>query len=253
MPAPGSARLARTVHDGRRTEPQRRHRKGEPVADGRPVESTPLNHPVLGPSLSIYSDRRQALAGLFLDLAFLCVALVGFLLGAGDLTGSNPQNAGFTLPPILGLAQILAAFVVAGWAIRAGWHAVGRIRNPASVIVGRDGFQFQAGDGPVSWDEVDSIGDFRYPDDQPRSLRVQLSDPAEYAKRHSLSPVGLVIARLNRGELALGHDTIMPIDALQALMRKRLAEFNGEGPAAKKAVPAASSNRPAKRRHVPKR
>jgi hypothetical protein len=225
------------------------------VAADRRIESTPLNHPVLGPSLSIYSDRRQALAGLFLDLAFMCVALIGFLLGMGDLTGGSSDASGLRLPPILGLAQILAAIVVAAWAIRAGWQAVGRIRNPASVIVGRDGFQFQSGDGPVGWDEVDSVGDSRYPDDQPRSLRVRLSDPAEYRRRHSLSPVGLVIARLNRGELVLGHDTVMPINTLQALMRKRLAEFQGSSPVAVTGAAAVTaSNRPPKRRrHAPRK
>jgi hypothetical protein len=224
------------------------------VPSGRPMESTPMNHPVLGPSVWIYSDRRQALASLFLALAFFIVSILGFLLGAGDVTGQSAGTGGFQLPPILGVAQIAAAAVVAVWSIRYGLAALGRIRNPASVIVGRDGFQFQAGEGPVGWDEVDGIGDPRYPDDGPRSLRVQLRDPAEYARRHSLSPVGRIIARLNRGELVLGQDTIMPINALQALMRKRLAEFNGEGPAAtRKAVPGVESDRPPKRRHVPRR
>jgi hypothetical protein len=120
------------------------------------------------------------------------------------------------------------------------------MRNTASLVVGRDGFEFRVGDGPVGWDEVESIGDRSSPDDQPRNLRVQLKDPGEYASRHSLSPVGRLLSLLNRRELVLGHDTIMPLGAVQALMRKRLSEFRDTDSAP--ATVRAASSRPARRR-----
>jgi len=219
------------------------------LASGRRIESSPVNHPVLGPAVSIYSDRRQSLATLFLDLAFICVALLGFFLGAEDLTGAS-SGSSISLPPILGAAQIAAAAVVAAWAIRAAWLAIGRIRRPASLIVGRDGFEYLWGNGPVGWDEVESVGDRNSPDERPRTLRVQLSDPAAYAARHSLSPIGRLVHLLNRHELVLGHDSIMPAAAVQALMRKRLAEFRGIDHS-RGAVPAAAVGRGLRRRPRP--
>ncbi len=218
------------------------------MATGPQVDSTPVNHPVLGPSVSIYADRRASWGSLFLALAFLVVGLLGLLLGAGDLTGQSAGTGGIELPPVLGLGQIVAALVVGAWAIRSALMAIGRIRHPATVLVGRDGFEFAAGDGPVGWDEVESVDDTSAPEGQPRSLRVQLSDPAAYRIRHSVSPFGRSLSYLNHGDLILGHDTIMPTAAVQALMRKRLAEFRGIDPVAAR-PPAAALRRAPKRRH----
>ena len=223
------------------------------MASGRPIESTPLAHPVLGPAVTIYCARRQSLANLFLDLAFLCVAFIGFFLGLGDATGSNSGAGSMSFPPIVGVAQIAAAFVVGGWAIRAGTRAIGRVRSTASLVVGRDGFEFRVGDGPVSWDEVEGIGDRGLNNDQPRSLRVHLEDPGEYASRHSLSPIGRVLFLLNRRELVLGHDTIMPLGAVQTLMRKRLSEYRGTDLAPATARAGVTRHAPKRRRQGPRK
>ena len=218
------------------------------MASDRQTESTPVNHPVLGPAVEIYSDRRQSWGSLFLDLAFLCVALLGFVLGYGDMTGGTASNVGgLTLPPILGLAEIAGAAVVAAWAIRAAWRAIGRIRGPAFIVVGRNGFEYQAGNGPVGWDEVQSVGDPNSPDEQPRTLKVQLRDPSEYARRHSLSAIDRAFSLLARGDLVLGHETIMPVSEVQALMRKRLAEFRGVDHSSAAISPAALSRTPKRR------
>lgn len=222
------------------------------MATGQPVELTPTTHPVLGPGLTIYADRRQAWGSLFLALAFFAVALLGIVLGTGDLSGQSAGTGGIELPPILGLAEIAGALVIGAWSVRSAWLAIGRIRNPATLVVGRDGFEFRTGDGPVGWDEVESVGDPGSPDERPRALRVQLKDRAEYARRHSLSLFGLLLSRANQGDLVLGHDTIMPIAAVQALMRKRLAEFSGDGRSTA-AIPAAAVSRRPKRRPSPKR
>jgi hypothetical protein len=240
------ARVASTGHDDRRTEAQRCE-KGEPVASDRQTESTPVNHPVLGPAVEIYSDRRQSWGTLFLDLAFLCVALLGFVLGAGDLTGGTSSVGSLTIPPILGLAEIAGAAVVAAWAIRAAWRAIGRIRGPAFLVVGRDGFEYLAGNGPVGWDEVESVSDANSPDEQPRALKVQLKDPGDYARRHSLSPIDRAFSLLTRGDLVIGHETIMPVAEVQALMRKRLTEFRGVDRSGVAVSPAAVSRTPKRR------
>ena len=219
------------------------------MASDRQTASTPVNHPVLGPAVEIYADRRQSWGTLFLDLAFLCVALLGFVLGYGDLTGGTVSNVGsLTLPPILGLGEIVGAAVIAAWAIRAGSLAIGRIRRPAFIVVGRDGFEYLAGNGPVRWGEVESVRDSSAPDEQPRTLKVQLRDPADYARRHRLSPIDRAFSLLTRGDLVLGHESIMPVPAVQALMRKRLAESRGIDRSDVAVSPAATSRTP-KRRH----
>jgi hypothetical protein len=244
--------VASTGHDDRRTEALRCE-EGEPVASDRQTESTPVNHPVLGPAVEIYSDPRQSWGTLFLDMAFLCVALLGFVLGFGDVSGGTTSNVvNLTLPPILGLAEIVGAAVIAGWAIRAGSLAIGRIRRPAFLVVGRDGFEYLAGKGPVSWDEVDSVSDPNSPDEQPRTLRVHLNDPGDYARRHSLSPIDRAFSLLTRGDLVLGHETIMPLGKVQAMMRKRLEEFRGIGGSSVSISPAALSRTP-KRRPRPRK
>jgi hypothetical protein len=247
------ARVASTGHDDRRNE-AKRGEEGEPVARDRQTESTPVKHPVLGPAVELYSDRRQSWGALFLDLAFLCLALLGFVLGLGDLSGGTTSNFGsLTLPPILGLAEILGAVVMAAWAIRAGSLAIGRIRRPALLVVGRDGFEYLAGNGPVGWDEVESVADANSPDEQPRTLKVQLNDPGEYARRHSLSPVDRAFSLLTRGDLVLGHETIMPVAEVQALMRERLAEFRGVARSGVAISPAALGRKPKRRAQAQKK
>jgi hypothetical protein len=227
--------------------------EGEPVASERQTESTAVKHPVLGPAVEIYCDRRLSWGALFLALAFLCVALLGFILGAGDLSGSSSDVVGLTLPPILGLAELAGAAVVAGWSLRSAGLAIGRIRGRPLVVVGRDGFEYLAGDGPVSWDEVESISDPGSPDEQPRTLRVQLKDSGDYARRHALSPIGRVIALVSRGDLVIGRDTIMPMAEVQALMRRRLVESRGIDQSSGIIPAAAQSRRSGRRRQAPKK
>jgi hypothetical protein len=224
---------------------------GEHVASGRQIESTPTRHPVLGPAVVIYSDPRRSWGSLFLDLAFVCVALLGFFLGAADLEGAGSDIGGVAVPSILGLGEIVAAFAVSGWAIRAAIAAIARIRHPGSLIVGRDGFEYLAGNGPVGWDEVESVNDPSSPAGQPRVLRVQLSDPDEYARRHRLSPIDRLSSMLNHRDLVLGHESIMPVVAMQALMRDRLAEFRGAGQSLFDVPAAAIGRRPKRRRQAP--
>jgi hypothetical protein len=163
-----------------------------------------------------------------LALAFICVAVLGVVLGSGDLSGGTSSKLGNSeLTPLLGLAEIGGSILITGWAIRTAALAIGRIRNPIVLVVGRDGFEYQAGAGPVGWDEVETVSDPGAPDAQPRNVRVQLSDPDDYLRRHNLSPVDRAVFLLARRDLILGRDTIMPVEKVQALMRQRLAESRG--------------------------
>jgi hypothetical protein len=198
------------------------------VASVRPIASTPVDHRVLGPAVAIYADRRQSLASIFLYMAFLCIAALGLFIGLGDLGTKGSSAATFGIPgPILGTAQIAAAVVVAAWCARATFFAVGRIRQPAALIVGRAGFEYVDGHGPVGWDEVETVGAPAYRNSA--RLTVQLIDPAEYSARHHLSPIGRLLLRLDHYDLTIGYLMIMPTAELQDLMQRRLAEFRHRG------------------------
>jgi hypothetical protein len=101
------------------------------------------------------------------------------------------------------------------------------------------------GKGVVSWGEVETIRDPKAPDGQPRSLRVQLVDPVEFRQTHTLSLTETLWLRFNRGVLDLGDGTAMPVANVQALMRRRLADFQGQRPGEAVGAPI---RRPRKRR-----
>jgi hypothetical protein len=196
------------------------------VASGQQTESIPVDHPVLGPGVSIYADRRQIFGVIFLYLALIAISVVGVVLGAGDLTGGGNGIATFGVPgPVVGVAEIAAAVVVSTWSIRATIFAIGRIRQPITLVVGRDGFEYVGGHGPVGWDEVSSVGEPAGRNRAPGKLTVQLADPHDYAVRHALSPFARVALRFDHYDLAVGHAIVMPLSDLQSLMRRKLADF----------------------------
>jgi hypothetical protein len=70
-------------------------------------------------------------------------------------------------------------------------------------------------------------------------LRVQLSRPNEFERRHGLSPFARLALKYNRGDLVLGGGTLMPVVEAEALMRTKLAESRKPGSAkASASVPA---------------
>jgi hypothetical protein len=184
------------------------------------ASSEPITHPVLGPADAIFDDRTRTLANLLFGL--LCVALgpIGVWFGSGDLAGGSE---------LLGFAYVGGGVVLFLYGFRLILNAVGRLQHGAALIVGRDGFEVPGGDGPVSWDEVATISDPASPPGAPRMLRVQLVDPADYATRHRLSLVARRMLRAQQSDLFLGRDMAMPIADVQALMRRRLAEFGRLG------------------------
>jgi hypothetical protein len=194
------------------------------VATSRQVDSISVEHPVLGTAMAIYADRRQALGSTFVYLAFVPLGILGLFLGQSDLASGTA---------VLGLAELAGGVVLGLYSIRAAVAAARRLRNPVTLVVGTDGFEYVGGNGPVGWDEVATVSDPAFRPGRPATLKVQLKDPADYVVRHALSPVARVMLRVNHNDLVLGRDAVIPVEAAQTLMRERLAESrrvaHGEG------------------------
>ncbi len=179
------------------------------------IDSISVEHPVLGTAVSIYADRRQALGSTFVYLAFVLLGILGLFLGQSDLASGSA---------VLGLAELAGGVVLGLYSIRAALAAARRLRNPLTLVVGTEGFEYVGGNGPVRWDEVATVSDPAFRPGRPATLKVQLNDPGDYVVRHALSPVARVMLRVNHHDLVLGRDAVIPVEDAQALMRERLAE-----------------------------
>jgi hypothetical protein len=191
------------------------------ASSDQPIESA-TRHAVLGPGTALYDDRRRTRLRVILWIALVPLGIFGVLLGRGDLA------AGATL---LGIAEVLGGIVLVVYSVQAAVEDARRLSTPIRLVIARDGFALLPGDLAVSWNEVEAISDPGSPVGQPRVLRVQLSDPGEFKQRHSLSQIARLALRFNRGDLVLGSGMAMPVANAEALMRSRLAEFQGPGSA----------------------
>lgn len=201
----------------------------------RHIDSIPVDHPVLGTAAEIYADRRQALGSAFAYLAFATLGILGLFLGQGDLSSGSA---------VLGLAELAGGAILIPYSIRAALTAARRYRNPLTLVVGTQGFEYAGGNGPVAWDEVAAVTDpASRPGRQP-TLRVQLNDPSDYVVRHALSPLARVMLRVNHNDLVIAHDAVIPVEAAQDLMRKRLAESRPVAHDESEARPARALRRP---------
>jgi hypothetical protein len=213
------------------------------MASGRTAASAPTNHPVPGPSVSIYDDRNRSRGSLLFGLACILLGPLGIYWGVPDLARGDV---------LLGLVYALGGPILILYGAWSAFGAAGRLRHPVALVVGRDGFK-KAGDEPVGWDEVGTIGDPASPADEPRIVRVQLIDPEGYAARHGLGPIARQRLRAHGGDLFLGRDMAMPVADVQALMRRRLAEYRRPAAAVEASAQAAETPRPRDRRPARKR
>jgi hypothetical protein len=180
------------------------------------AQSEPIKHPVLGPADAILDDRTRSRGNLFLGLACLALGPLGVWMGSGDFaTGSS----------LLGFAYVGGGVVLFLYGLRMVINSFERLQHRAALIVGRDGFEIPGGDGPVGWEEVATISDPASPPGAPRIVRVQLDDPDDYITRHRLGLFSRRMLRVQQNDLFLGRDMAMPVADVQALMRRRLAEF----------------------------
>jgi hypothetical protein len=213
------------------------------VASGQRTKSSAIDHPALGQAVAIYDDRARTRLNLPFGLGLVVLGISGVFMGSGDLAVGNA---------ILGWAYVGGSVFLSLWGIRGAFQAARRLRNPISLVVGRRGFEYSDGPGPISWDEVATISDPSSPAGQPRRLRVQLNDPEDYIARHALSPLSRLMLRINRDDLFLGRDTIMPVVEAESLMRRQLAEFRRAG-SAPASGPASTPVRTAPRGRRPSR
>jgi hypothetical protein len=211
---------------------------GGPVAAGRKTESIPVDHPVLGPALSIYDDRHRSRITVAAYGGFFCLGIIGVLLGRGDLLGGAD---------VLGWAEVAGGAFLALYSIRAVVMALIRLRRPVVLVVGRNGFEYARGNGPVGWEEVATVSNPGATPTKPKPLRVRLGDPEDYARRHALSPLQRYMLRIHDNDVLLDLTTLMPAAAVEAEMNERLAEFGRarQGPGG--AASAAANRRPKQR------
>jgi hypothetical protein len=165
------------------------------------------------------------------------LGIVGVWLGRGDVASGSA---------LTGLAQALAGVIVVSYSVLAAVEDARRLSEPIRFIVARDGFAFVPRGHTVSWGEVDTIRDPRFPEDQPRTLRIHLADPSEFERRHSLTPFARLALRFNKGDLVLGSGISMPIPKAEDLMRQKLADFRRVGSA--QTTPPAAAHGPRGRR-----
>jgi hypothetical protein len=153
-------------------------------------------------------------------LWILCVPLgfYGVWIGRSDVASGNT---------VFGVAQALGGVILSAYSVVAAVLDARRLASPIRLVIARDGFALLPGTSTVSWNEVESVGDPRSPYGQPRTLRVQLTDPDEFRDRHGLSPVARLKLIFDRGDLVLGSGLAIPIPRAEALMRKALADFEG--------------------------
>ena len=201
------------------------------MASDRPMESKTL-HPLLGPGVAIDDDRRATKLRFTIYVLLIPLGIFGLLFGRSDLASGSQ---------VLGLAEIAGSIVLAVYSIRAAMVDAQRLANPIRLVVARDGFEFAPRprrmrwlelfpcQHPISWEEVASIGDRKYPN-APRTLRVQIEDPRGFAERQALAPFARLMLTINRGDLVLGTGMAVPISRLEELMRRYLADFRGETP-----------------------
>lgn len=206
---------------------------------GRHIVSTPLTHPVLGPAVAIYVDLGKARLNAFVDMWFLAPAALGLWLGSHDMQSGSTDVLGIVIPGIvLGLAQIVAAFIVGGWGIRGTIMNVQLYRRKVMLVVGRDGFEASLGHGPVGWDEVASVFDPSARGGPALNVRVQLADPSDYSAKHSLSALDRIELFLAKNTLTVGPPNLIATELVEDLMLKRFQEF--QNPASASTSPGPS-------------
>jgi hypothetical protein len=205
------------------------------VTTSRQIDSISVEHPVLGTAVAIYVDRRQALGSTFVYLVFVLLGILGLFLGQSDLASGIA---------VLGLAELAGGVVLGLYSIRAAVAAARRLRNPVTLVVGTGGFEYVGGNGPVGWGEVATVSDPASRPGRQATLKVQLNDPGDYVVRHALSPVARVMLQVNHNDLVLGRDAVIPVEAVQALMRERLAESRPVAQGESEERPARAPRRP---------
>ncbi len=207
----------------------------------KPTQSK-INHEVLGPGIAIYDNHRRT---VWRRIGFVLLVLLGVVdivwLARVDLMHGDT---------LLGGAEVAGSLAIIVYSLHSVVADTLRLRSDIRLVVARGGFALLPPGLPVSWSEVESIGDPKSPAGDPRFIRVELKDPADYEKRHGVTLVGHLNMLYNRGTLILGSGMSIPLKDVEALMRSQLAEFRGV--AAGVATAPVPAPRPKRRASTPR-
>ena len=183
------------------------------MTSGQTADSAEMDHPTLGPSVAISDDRRGAQRHLLMAVVMAAGGILGLLVGGNDLRTGEAAT---------GVILVVAGVALLLYGVTEVRATVKRLGSPVRLVVGEGGFEDASVDGPIAWDEVESIGFEKVGRGQPGAVRVQLRAPREFADRHGLSRQARLMLRINSGGLYLARGARMPAAEVLDLMSERL-------------------------------
>ena len=183
------------------------------MTSGQQADSIEIEHPTLGPCVAIHDDRRGAQRHLLMAAVMAAGGVLGLLVGGNDLR-TNEAATGVVLV-VAGVALLLYGVTE----VRA---TAKRLGTSVRLAVGEDGFEETSVDGPIFWEEVESIGFEKVGRGQPGAVRVQLRSPGEFADQPALSRQARLMLRVNNGGLYVARGARMPASDVLDLMSDRL-------------------------------
>src|SRR5450759_1635457 len=183
---------------------------------GQPADSIEMDHSTLGPSVAIYDDRRGAQRHLLMVIVMAAGGILGLLVGGNDLRTGEIATA---------VVLLVAGVALLAYGVTESRATAKRLGTPVRLVVGENGFEDASVDGPIAWDEVETIGFEKVGRGQPGAVRVQLRAPGEFADQHALSRQARLMLRINNGGLYLARGARMPAAEVLDLMSDRLAGY----------------------------
>jgi len=186
------------------------------MTPGQTTDSIEMDHATLGPSVAIYDDRRGAQRHLLMVIVMGAGGILGLLVGGNDLRTGEIATA---------VVLLVAGVALLAYGVTEARATAKRFGTPVRLVVGESGFEDASVDGPIAWDEVETIGFEKVGRGQPGAVRVQLRASGDFADQHALSRQARLMLRINNGGLYLARGTRMPAAEVLDLMSDRLAGY----------------------------
>ena len=184
------------------------------MTPGQTTDSIEMDHATLEPSVAIYDDRRGAQRHLLMVIVMAAGGILGLLVGGNDLRTGEIATA---------VVLLVAGVALLAYGVTEVRATAKRLGTPVRLVVGEGGFEDASVDGPIAWDEVETIGFEKVGRGQPGAVRVQLRAPGDFADQHALSRQARLMLRINNGGLYLARGARMPAAEVLDLMSDRLA------------------------------
>src|SRR5450759_104776 len=186
------------------------------MTSGQTADSAEMDHPTLGPSVAIYDHRRGAQRHLLMAVVMAAGGILGLLVGGNDLRTGEIATA---------VVLLVAGGALLAYGVTEARVTIRRFGSPVRLVVGERGFEDTSVEGPIVWDEVETIGFEKVGRGQPGAVRVQLRAPGKFADQHALSRQARLMLRINNGGLYLARGARMPAAEVLDLMSDRLAGY----------------------------